>query len=199
MSKMDTAVLHEHPLGLTWTIEEPMERSSHALNDDGRVWLVDPVDNKVAIERAQNLGEISGVIQLLDRHNRDSAALAKRFGVPIHVNNASIPDAPFEVVPVVGAKRWNETALWWEEKQALVVAEAIGTSKMYTGGHDAGVHLVLRFFPPKKKLGEFEPEHLLVGHGPPIHGAAAAAALQGALERSRRNFPRTLVGAFRNG
>ena len=28
------------------------------------------------------LGEIAGVLQLLDRHNRDCAPLAERFGVP---------------------------------------------------------------------------------------------------------------------
>jgi hypothetical protein len=196
---MTSAVLHEHPLGVTWTIEESMVRSSHALDDDGSVWLVDPVDNNVAIERAQTLGEIVGVIQLLDRHNRDCAALADRFDVPLYVNPESIVDSPFEVIQVVGARKWKESALWWEDKQALAVPEAIGTGKMFTGGHDAGVHLALRLKPPKKKLGDFEPEHLLVGHGPPIHGAQAAAALQGALERSRRNLPRAFYGAFRNG
>lgn len=196
---MQTAVLHEHPLGMTWTMEEPMARSSHALNVDGRVWLVDLVDYGVAIERAQNLGEIAGVIQLLDRHNRDCEALAERFDIPLYVNAEEIPDSPFEVISVVGARRWKETALWWEERQALIVSEAIGTSKMFTGGHEAGVHIMLRLKPPRKKLGVFEPEHLLVGHGPPIHGAAAAAALQDALERSRRNLPRAVVGVFRSG
>jgi hypothetical protein len=196
---MANAVLHEHPLGFTWTIEESMARSSHALNDDGRIWLVEPVDNNVAIERAQTLGDVVGVIQLLDRHNRDCAVLADRFDVPHHMTADSIDDSPFEVVPLVGARKWKETALWWEDKQALIVSEALGTSKMFTGGHDAGVHLFLRMKPPRKKLGDFQPEHLLVGHGPPIHGAQAAAALQGALERSRWNMPRTIVGAFRNG
>ena len=196
---MDNAVLHEHPLGLTWTIEESMGRSSHALRDGDDVWLIDPVDNPVGLGRAENMGNIVGVIQLLDRHGRDCEALANRFDVPLYVNADEIEDSPFDVVQVVNGRKWKETALWWEERQALIVSEAIGTGKMFTGGHDAGVHLMLRFIPPKKRLGEFEPEHLLVGHGPPIHGARAAAALQGALERSRRNFPRALVGAFRNG
>ena len=196
---MDNAVLHEHPLGLTWTIEESMGRSSHALRDGNDIWLVDPVDNRVGIGRAEAMGNVVGVIQLLDRHQRDCEALAGRFGVPLSVNDNSIADSPFEVISVVNGRKWKETALWWEDKQALIVPEAIGTGKMFTGGHDAGVHLMLRFIPPKKKLGGFEPEHLLVGHGPPIHGARAAAALQGALERSRRNLPRAFVGAFRNG
>jgi hypothetical protein len=180
-------------------MDESMERSSHALNDGGQVWLVDPVDDSVAIQRAQTLGAIAGVIQLLDRHGRDCAMLARRFDVQLFVNAGEIPDAPFEVVPVVGARKWKETALWWEERQALVVSEAIGTNKGFTGGHSAGVHLMLRLKPPKRALGDYEPQHLLVGHGAPIHGAGAASALQGALERSRRNLPRAFVGAFRNG
>jgi hypothetical protein len=32
----------EHELGLSWVVEEPLERASHALvADGGRVWLID--------------------------------------------------------------------------------------------------------------------------------------------------------------
>ena len=196
---MENAILHEHPLGVTWTMEDRMSRSSHALNDDGRVWLIDPVDNNVAIERAQNLGDIAGVIQLFAAHKRDCALLADRFGVTHYVNADPILDSPFEVLPVVSGRMWKETALWWEDKQALAISEAVGTSKAFTGGNNAGVHLFLRMKPPRKKFADYQPEHLFLGHGPPIHGAAAASALHGALDRSRRNAPRTLVGAFRNG
>lgn len=199
MVGMAVTVLHEHPLGLTWTVEEPMERSSHALAAGGRVWLVDPVDDGIALERAASHGEFAGVLQLLDRHGRDCAAVAARLGIPHLINPVEVRGAPFEAIAVVGARKWQETALWWEEPQALVVSEAIGTSKHFTGGHDAGVHMLLRMTPPKKKLGGFAPQHLLVGHGAPIHGAAAASALDGALHRSRRNIPRAVVGAFRNG
>ncbi|HEV2076205.1 MAG TPA: hypothetical protein VGR10_08185, partial [Thermoleophilaceae bacterium] len=68
--------VEEHDLGLSWVVEEAMERASHALADAGRVWLVDPVDVPEATERALALGRPAAVLQLLDRHPRDCAALA---------------------------------------------------------------------------------------------------------------------------
>ena len=59
-----------------------MQRASHALAHEGGVWLVDPVDGDGLHERIAALGEVRGVLQLLDRHPRDGAALAARYGVP---------------------------------------------------------------------------------------------------------------------
>jgi hypothetical protein len=178
-----------------------MARGSHALVHDGRVWLVDPVDHPEAIERALALGEPAGVLQLLDRHARDCAALAARLGVPHHRLPDTLPGTPFEVLNVVDVPRWREKALWWPEHRALVVSEAIGTSKMFTLGRaQAGVHLLLRGLPPRGPLGRFEPEHLLVGHGPALHGPTATTALRDALARSRRDLPAALLNlprAFR--
>jgi hypothetical protein len=85
-----------------------MTRTSHALAADGRVWLVDPVDWPDAIERARTLGEPSGVLQLLDRHNRDCARLAQQLGVPHLVAPGEIPQSPFECIPVKRMKAgWN--------------------------------------------------------------------------------------------
>lgn len=198
---MSNAILHEHALGLSWTIDEPMERSSHALADGDRVWLIDPVDDPVAIERVSHLGAVAGVIQLLDRHNRDSAKLAARFGVEHFVNPVSVPGTPFELRPLINLRmpKWRETVLWWPEPRALVVSEAVGTGRHFTGGDDCGIHLMLRPFPPKKRLRGYEPEHLLVGHGPPLHGSVANEGLRRALRRSRRDTPKALIGAFRGG
>ena len=68
--------IHEHELGLSWVTEDAMQRASHALRDGDRVWLVDPVDDEEALRRAAALGAPAGVVQLLDRHNRDCASLA---------------------------------------------------------------------------------------------------------------------------
>jgi hypothetical protein len=38
-----SARLLAHELGLSWVLDEALERTSHALVDGGRVWLVDPV------------------------------------------------------------------------------------------------------------------------------------------------------------
>ena len=94
--------------GFSWIVEEPMTRTSHALVEDGRVWLVDPVDWPEAIDRALSLAQPAGVIQLLDRHNRDCVALAERLGVPRVVAPDDLPGSPFECVPIMRRKRWQE-------------------------------------------------------------------------------------------
>ncbi len=183
----------EIALGFSWVAEEAMTRTSHALVADGRVWLVDPVNWPEAIERARSVGEPAGVLQLLDRHNRDCAAVAERLGVPHLVAPATVPDSPFEVVEVKRWKRWQEVALWWPEPRVLVVAEAIGTNRFFTGGRRAaGVHLFLRLTPPRT-LARFQPERLLVGHGEGLHGPAATVALRETLSRSRRDIPGLLL------
>jgi hypothetical protein len=190
---MALRTIEENALGLSWVIEEPMARASHALVDDGRVWLIDPVDDGVAVERAAALGEVTAVLQLLDRHGRDSAALAERFGVPLHVVPRELPDTPFEVLEMVSKRLWREVALWWPQRNALVVPESVGTSRMFTADHGTvGVHIGLRLLPPRRLAG-FAPEHLLVGHGPPLHGDDIGVALRTALDRSRKDLPRALV------
>ena len=183
----------ETAFGFSWVADEAVTRTSHALAAVGRVWLVDPVDWPEAIERARSLGEPAGVLQPLDRHNRDCAAMAARLGVPHLVAPRAVTDSPFEVVEVKRWKRWQEVALWWPEPRLLVVAEAIGTNRFFTGGRSAvGVHLFLRLTPPRT-LAPFEPEHLLVGHGEGVHGSRASAALHEAVRRSRRDLPWLLV------
>ncbi len=192
-SRLDETSLGGGRIGLTWVADEPIARTSHALVDEGRVWLVDPTDDATALERALALGRPVAVVQLLDRHNRDCAALAARLGVPRLKVPAALPESPFEVIPVVGVHVWREIALWWPEARTLVVAEAIGTAAMYAPGRlGAGVHIGLRLWPPRR-LGPFRPEHLLVGHGPALHGPETAAALSEALARSRRDLPRAVV------
>lgn len=175
--------------GFSWIVDEAMTRTSHALAADGKVWLVDPVDWPDAIERAGALGEPAGVLQLLDRHNRDCAALAERLRVPHLVAPDDVPGSPFECVPLTRRKRWAETALWWPVTRTLVVAEAVGTNAFFTGGKDPpGVHLLLRMTPPKVLAG-LEPQHLLVGHGEGLHGPEATTGLRLALAGSRRGLP----------
>ena len=179
--------------GFSWIVDEAMTRTSHALADGGKVWLVDPVDWPDAIDRTLALGEPAGVLQLLDRHNRDCAALAERLDVPLFVAPDDVPGSPFKCIAVKRRKRWRETALWWPDSAMLVVAEAVGTNAFYTGGKSpVGVHLLLRLTPPKA-LAAYEPDRLLVGHGEGVHGPAAAVGLRHALEHSRGELPGVLV------
>ncbi len=185
-------VLDETWLGLTWTQREPLRRSSHALVDGGRVWVVDPTFEASVLERVQELGEPAAVVQLLDRHNRDCARVAEALRVPHLRVPTALPASPFRVVPVVDVPVWREVALYWPERDALIVAEALGTSPAYLPGPSgAGVSIGLRLWPPRSLAG-FDPHHLLVGHGAALHPPGAAAAVREAMERSRRDLPRAL-------
>ncbi len=187
-----STTLHPHSLGLTWTESGGMVRSAHAIAHGGRVWLVDPFEDASALDAATQLGEIAGIIQLLDRHNRDGEALAQRFGVALHRLPDRIPEAPFEVVPMISRRGWHEVALWWPAQRALIVAEAVGTAPVFAAGRRAGVHPLLRFTPPREQLSGYDPAHLLVGHGKPIEDDGAGA-LREALERARSDVPRLLL------
>src|SRR5688572_13533667 len=88
------------PSGFGWALDERFMRTSHALAAGGRVWLLDPVDVPGLDERLASLGEPAAVVQLLDRHTRDCAAVAARLAVPHHVVPDALPDTPFEVVPL---------------------------------------------------------------------------------------------------
>ena len=179
--------------GFGWIADEAMTRTSHALAADGKVWLVDALDWPEAIDRTLALGKPAGVIQLLDRHDRDCAALASRLGVEHVVAPDELPESPFQFVPIVHRKRWRESALWWPDNRTLVTADALGTNRFYTGGTaPLGVHVFLRLTPPTG-LGGLEPEHVLVGHGEGVRGAAASSALHDALRTSRRRLPGVLL------
>ena len=53
------------------------------------------------------------------------------------------------------------------------------------------MHIFLRAVPPQRIRGR-RPDHLLVGHGPGVHGEGAAAALEEAYQRSRADLPAVL-------
>ncbi|HEX2507634.1 MAG TPA: hypothetical protein VHK23_04865 [Miltoncostaeaceae bacterium] len=194
---MDISVTYALDWGVGWIAAEPafMQRACHALAHGGGVWLIDPVDGDGLEDRIAPLGQVRGVLQLLDRHGRDAAALARRHDVPLLATPfARVAGAPFEPIAVLRRRRWSETALWWPERRALVVAEALGTAPYFPApGARVGVHPALRLTPPRPLAG-FDPERLLVGHGPPLLGGGVAAAVRSAIERSRREIPRWLAG-----
>jgi hypothetical protein len=178
-----------------WIQEERLRRCSHALLAAERVWLFDPVDGPDVEERVRELGEPGGVIQLLDRHGRDCAALAGRLGVPLHVVPFhGIPNASFEPVPISRRRWWREVAVWWPEQRVLLCGDALGTGGYFVArGEKLGVHPLLRLVPPRA-LGRFEPRHVLCGHGEGVHGDEAAPALHQALRTARRRLPAVALG-----
>ncbi len=186
-----SSTLRRHALGITWTERGGTVRSGHAVVSGGRVWLIDPFEDEAALSAAAELGEPAGVLQLLDRHNRDCELLAQRLGVARLRLPERTPDTPFEVVPVISRPGWREIALWWSAENALIVAEAVGTAPLFAAGRRAGVHPLLRLRPPRQ-LSAYAPERLLVGHGETIE-AGAAGALTDALDHARSDIPRLLL------
>ena len=186
---------------VTWVEPAPawMARAANAVAlGDGRVFVFDPFDDGTgeAEQRVRALGPVAGVVQLLDRHQRDCAAWARRFGVPHHV----VPRGglPFELIDVLRIPRvWSEAAAWLPETGTLVVADVLANAPGYrAAGEPLGVHPFLRMVPPRA-LGRLPVEHLLLGHGPALHGEAARTALADALRTSRRNAPRFAVDQVR--
>jgi hypothetical protein len=175
----------EVPFGFGWIHPKPgyMRRASHALAVGGRVWLFDPTEIAGLDDRVSALGAPAGVIQQLAWHDRDCEALARRYGVPHH--KLALGDAPFEGIRLAD----HELAVWWPGERVLVVGESVGTAAYHrTPGEGLGVHPFRRFRPPGALL-EYEPEHLLVGHGEGLHGPGTAAELHRAIRQARRRAP----------
>lgn len=204
-------LVEEWPGGLTWLAhpDELQQRASHALAVDGRVWVVDPLEAPGVDDALADLGEVAGVVLLLDRHRRDAASYAERYDVSIHVpdplgdaaDRLAVPVEPFDGEladtgyrsrPVIDNRFWREAALVSDDGTTALVAEALGTNRYYAApGERVGVSPVLRPFPPRRQLGDLHPQRLLVGHGPPVL-EDAGPAVRDALAGARRRAPRLL-------
>lgn len=198
--------------GISWTLEgDRMHRTSHALVVDDAVWVVDPVDAPGLDDELEKLGDVAGVVLLLDRHQRDTAAVANRHDVPVYLPGpmaevagdldaetevfaGALPGTEYRTITLRNNSLWREVALYDREAGTLVVPEAVGTVEFFRAGDERlGVHPALRLFPPKKTLGGLQPSRLLVGHGPGIDDDASGA-LRDALRSSRKNAPKLYLG-----
>lgn len=203
---MSAPAFESHDLGISWLADsgELMQRASHAvrLGDAAQVWIVDPVDVSGLDERIAAVAAgsgVAGVLQLLDRHQRDCAELADRHGVPLHrLPFGGIPAGGLEAVKLVDNRFWKEVAIFSPADRALIVPEAVGTAPYFRAGSERiGIHPMLRPFPPRR-LAAYEPEHLLTGHGTGMHGPGTAAALADALSGSRRRIPEAVISLVRS-
>jgi hypothetical protein len=197
---MEMRFYDEFDHGFGWTPAEPEleERTSHAILAGGRVWVTDALDGEEVEERIRALGPPAGVVQLLDRHARDCAAVAERLGVPLHVTPFDgVDGAPFQVIPVVRRKRWQEVALWFPAERILAVADALGTADYFRAGDEpVGVHPLFRLAPPRKAFAGLESLHVLCGHGQGGHGEGVPVAVREALATARTRLPRAWLSGF---
>jgi hypothetical protein len=198
--------------GVGWIAypDETMQRASHAVVDDGDVWVIDPVDVPDLDDLLAEFGEVAGVVILLDRHKRDCAKLANRHDVSVWVPEfmdgvTEELDAPTETFryglaetditahKVIDNRMWQEALLYCENTETLIIPEAVGTTDYFrTGTERLGVHPMLRMTPPKN-INRLDPERIRVGHGPGIHDGASEA-LDDALAGSRRRTPWLYLG-----
>jgi hypothetical protein len=177
--------------------DERMQRASVALAVDGGCLVFDPVDAEGLDEALAGIGRVLGVCRLLDRHNRDSAALAGRHGAPRLTaselgRSTAYPE--LETREVYRARRWHETAVWLKERRLLIVPESVGTLPFFLAHPDdrLGLHPLARLKPPRAALAGLEPDTIAVGHGAPVLGGAAPD-LRAALIGARRDLPSALV------
>ena len=192
-----------------WTLgpSDPVSRTSAALVVGGGTVLVDPVDTPELEGWLSALPPVSGVVTLLDRHQRDAAALSERLGAPRLTPRAlGGPGVGLEGVeerPVIESKRWREALLWLPDRRLLVCAEVLGTAgfDLARSGDRLGMHPIARLRPPRTPFRGLVPETIAVGHGLPLR-EGAALALDRALRTGRRELPlnwvRILGEAFRS-
>ncbi|MFB6299390.1 MAG: hypothetical protein ABEH65_03945 [Halobacteriales archaeon] len=199
--------------GVGWIAhpDEALERASHALVIDDAVWIVDPIDGPGVDELITELGDVAGVVVLLDRHMRDAAVFADRYDVPVYLPTpidrmpetnrieritGSLPGTRYRTITVMDKPGWHEVALFDETTATLVVPEALGTIPSFRADPERiGVHPALRLFPPRV-LRRYTPDRILVGHGSGVF-EDATEALREAIDGSRRRAPRVYARNLR--
>jgi hypothetical protein len=200
---MQTWKIDEHG-SLAWIANpcERMQRASVALVVDGGCLLFDPVDAEGLDDTLAGIGKVLGVCHLLDRHARDSSALAARHGAPRLTPSElgrSTAYRELELRDVYRARRWHETAVWLKDRRLLIVPESVGTLPFFLShpGDRLGIHPLARLKPPRAALAGLEADTIAVGHGAPVIGGAAAD-LRKALIAARSDIPGAFLSIVRS-
>jgi hypothetical protein len=205
MEGMTAPLLHgrsEYGFGWIAHPEEVMQRSSTALVDGGRVWLIDPLRATGLDEAIRALGTVAGVIVTFVGHDRDAAWLANLYGVPVYLPThlqrlsldcrvervaARIPDSPLQLVPCSGhgVLSWiRDTAVWWPAQRTMVIGDTLGSAPYFVrAGETIAVHPVRRLQPPTDLL-TLRPERVYPGHGRSVT-TGAGDAVESAVRTAR--------------
>ena len=179
--KVEAEFIDEWENGFGWIAKpkENMRRTSHAVVEDGDVYLIDPVDAENLDQKIDESGEVKGIILLFERHERDSEKLAERYDCPVYVPewfereldaevkkiSEKVPGTDWEIHTVVESRMANEAAIYNEDNRTLIVADSLGTAKHLRGrGEKLGMSPLYRLNPPQKLL-DFESERIFCGHG----------------------------------
>ncbi|MFC6974171.1 hypothetical protein ACFQL1_04985 [Halomicroarcula sp. GCM10025709] len=209
----DLRVVDRFPDGVGWQAhpEEGGCRTSHAIrDDDGGVWLVDPLDAPNVSDAYADLGEVVGVAVLADYHTRDAAVFAERHDVPVTVptglnrvvEQLDVPTrrvvdsvAGFELRWLNPLRAWRETVAYRERDGTLYVPDVLSSGESFTVGRERlAMNVLVRLSPPRATFADLDPERVIVGHGRGVF-EDAEAALSDAVGNARRRFPRALVSS----
>ncbi|MFC3476368.1 hypothetical protein [Halobacterium litoreum] len=214
----DFEVIDRFDGGVGWIAhsDETMQRASHALvvqnedeNEPADVWVIDPVDADGLDDFLADLGDVRGAVVLMDRHSRDSEAIARRHDVPVYVPDSvdldfgtrtervggALPGTDYEVVQTVDWPGWDEVALY--DGETLVVGDVVGTADYFTTGRERiGVHPMLRVKPPGV-LRKFSPERILTGHGRGVMNDGDDA-LRHAVDGARKRGPKLWLESLKS-
>jgi hypothetical protein len=118
--------------------------------------------------------------------------VGSELSAPVERPHLELGDTGIGVHRLVDNRFWQEAVLVVEDGQTLLVPEAVGTAPFFlASGERLGVHPMLRLKPPRSLL-RFDPETVLVGHGPGV-SQRASEALEDAITGARRRTP-SLVG-----
>lgn len=211
-SAVDIKIIDQWDNGFGWLAhpEEEGKRASHAVTGEDGIWVIDPVDAPGLDGHLAELGEVTGVAVLCSYHTRDAERIATRHDVPVYIPRwmdrvANRVDAPisrydtafgnseFEIYRFEPLSLWQEAIVYYEADGTLIVPDLIGSGPGYTVGNERiGFVLSNRLLPPRDRLGDLDPERILLGHGEGVL-EDAGAALDTALSGARKRFPRALV------
>jgi hypothetical protein len=151
------------------------------------------------------LPPLVGVTTLLDRHQRDAAAIAERRGVPrllpAALGGLGLGLAEAEERPVIVRRRWKEALLWVPDRRLLICPETLGTAQFDLAAPDdrLGMHPLARLYRPAAAFAGIDPAVIAVGHGPPLRDAEGVLdqTLRAGLRGLPRNWLRLPREAFR--
>jgi hypothetical protein len=174
---------------------DPMSRACSAIVLGAGTVLVDPVDADGLDAQLAVLPAVIGVVTLLDRHQRDAAAIAGRLGVPrlipVALGGEGLRLDGVQERAVIARRGWREALMWLPDRLLLVCPETLGTAAFDLARRrdPLGMHPFARPFPPRAAFRGIDPVVIAVGHGPPVT-VDATAAMRRVLGRARLQLPR---------
>lgn len=205
-------VVDEFEGGVGWQIHpaESLARTSHALQTDDGLWILDPLDAPGVDDLLAEYGDVAGVAICSSWHARDAEVFARRYDVPVSIPtwmqrvperveapierfSGTLGDSAYELRKSTPLPSWQEAMLYRPSDGTLYVPESIGTAELFiVGSETVGVSIYRRLLPPRSELGDLVPTRLLFGHGDGVEDDAGRQ-LADALATARKRAPRAFL------